>query len=417
LQFAFICNDTQGGVQPYVALALGLQKAGHEVRLLAPENYKGFVTSHGIPFCPLSGDVQAFLKSAEFAAVAAKGFIAVQQLAIRKVYELTNRWMAEAVVACDGADVIVAGIGGFAVAEAVAEKLGVRLIQAHLQPLTPTGAFPGPLGPKWLSRFGDAGNRLGHEFTRQVMWQPTRPAVDQARRKVLCLPPAPFWGRLGKAAARCPLLYGYSRHVLPHPLDWGKSVHVTGYWFLDGAATYSPPPGLTAFLAAGPPPVVIGFGSMGDRDAEGTARMVIEAVQAAGVRAVLLSGWGGFGAAALGPSVHILDSAPHDWLYPRSAMVVHHGGAGTTGAMFRAGVPGVVIPFAAEQPFWGELVAALGCGPKPIHRCRLTAAGLAAAIRSALGENIRKRAAAIGALVRSENGVGEAVRLLTMIEK
>ncbi len=413
LRFAFICQDSHGGVQPYAALAVGLRRVGHEVCLVAPENYARFVRSHNLPFSQLTGDVQAFLKSAEFAAVAAKGFLAVQRLAVRKASELVTQWMTEALEACRDCDTIVAGIGGHGIAEAVAEKLGCRYIQAHLQPLTPTGAFPGPLGPSWLSRLGQSGNRLGHQITRQMMWQMSRPATNKARRTVLGIPSAPFWGRLGKPdGSRSPVLYGYSRYVLPHPREWGNSIHVTGYWFLDGAGTWSPPTELQNFLDAGSPPIVVGFGSMSDRDADATAKLVTTAVQKAGVRAVLLSGWGGVRSTDLGPSVYPIESVPHDWLYPKCSLVVHHGGAGTTGAVFRAGLPSVVVPFTAEQPFWGRRVATLGCGPNPIPRKRLTSDNLAKAIQEGLQESIRKRAAEMGELVRTEDGVRDAIGYL-----
>lgn len=414
MRFAFICNGSHGDVQPYVALAKGLQQAGHEARVVGPENYARFVSSHEVAFSPLSGDVQAFLKSAEFAAVAAKGFLAVQRMAVRKASELVTRWLAEAAQACEGSDTIVAGIGGHSIAEAVAEKLSAKFVQAHVQPLTTTSTFPGALAPAWFPRLGGWGHRLGHMLTRQVMWQPMRPALNHARRTVLGLPKATFWGRLGKTnGSGLPILYGYSRHVLPRPPDWDDAVKVTGYWFLDGPQTWQPPTELSNFLASGPPPIVVGFGSMMDKDAEATTRLVVASVRKLNARAILIAGWAGLNAADLGNSICVVESAPHDWLYPQAALVVHHGGAGTTGAMFRAGVPGVIVPFTAEQPFWGRRVAALGCGPDPIPRWQLTANKLATAIEFGLRDEVKRRAKELGELVRAENGVQEAVGYLT----
>jgi UDP:flavonoid glycosyltransferase YjiC (YdhE family) len=416
MRYAIVCIDTRGGLQPYLALGLGLARAGHDVVVVAPENYHGFVTARGLRFGALEGDVQGLMEGPAGAGVAEKGFVAAQRFVVRAAAERVRGWTRDCLAACAGADVILGGVGGMLVGEGVAEKVGARFVQAHVQPVTPTGDFPGPMAPGWLARLGRAGNRLSHALTRQVVWQPLRPAVDAARRHVLGLGPAPFWGRLGTARRDGEaVLYGYSRHVLPRPREWGPRVHVTGYWFLDPEPGWEPPAELAAFLAAGPPPVVVGFGSMSSRDPAGTTALVVEAVRACGRRAVLLAGWGGLRPAGLPDTVFPLDAAPHAWLFPRAALVVHHGGAGTTGAALRAGVPSVVVPFAADQPFWGRVVAARGAGPDPLPRKRLTAARLAAAIAAGLDEGVRREAAAIGERVRAEDGVAEAVRVLAAV--
>ncbi|MGL5096456.1 MAG: glycosyltransferase, partial [Planctomycetia bacterium] len=294
MRFALVCNDTHGGIQPYVALGLGLQRAGHAVTLIAPRNFSAFVAARGLPFFALTGDVQAVMDSPEHAAVADKGFLAAHAFMIRKATELIHDWTRDCLTGCDGADVVVAGIGGMPIAEGAAEKLGARFVQAHLQPLTSTGAFPGALAPGWLCGLGGTVNQLTHSAGRQAKWQPLRPAVNAARRSVLNLPPAPFFGRIGKARRpRDRILYGFSRHVLPPPVDWGPRVDVTGYWFLDAPDDWRPPAALSEFLAAGPPPLVVGFGSMRGRDPAAMAELVVAAVTATGRRAVLLSGWGG----------------------------------------------------------------------------------------------------------------------------
>jgi sterol 3beta-glucosyltransferase len=191
--------------------------------------------------------------------------------------------------------------------------------------------------------------------------------------------------------------------------------HTVGYWTLHTPAGWSPPPELAAFLAAdGPPVVAIGFGSMASVDPALLTELVRGAVRDAGVRAVLIAGWGGLAALRDDAEVLAIDAVPHDWLFPRVAAVVHHGGAGTTGASLRAGTPTVVVPFAMDQPFWGGRVAALGVGPAPIPRARLTRARLADALRLAVGDAaMRARAADLGRRIREEDGVGEAVRHLT----
>jgi sterol 3beta-glucosyltransferase len=205
-------------------------------------------------------------------------------------------------------------------------------------------------------------------------------------------------------------LYAYSPVVLPTPADWDRSSVAAGYWFLDRPRSWEPSASLRAFLIAGPPPVYVGFGSMPSQDAARTTRIVLAALERTGQRGVLATGWGGLAAADLPPSVYLLAEAPHDWLFPQMAAVVHHGGAGTTAAALRAGVPTVICPFFGDQPFWGRRVATLGAGPPPIPQRRLTVDALSAAVRTAVSDPaIRERAAAVGAAIRAEDGVYNAI--------
>jgi sterol 3beta-glucosyltransferase len=131
---------------------------------------------------------------------------------------------------------------------------------------------------------------------------------------------------------------------------------------------------------------------------------------------VLATGWGGLDPGAVPESVFVLGSAPHAWLFPRVAAVVHHGGAGTTAEGLRAGRPTVICPFFGDQPFWGARVHALGAGPAPLPQKRLTAETLAAAIRTAVGdEAIRRSAEALGERLRAESGVANAVEAIRIV--
>jgi UDP:flavonoid glycosyltransferase YjiC (YdhE family) len=212
------------------------------------------------------------------------------------------------------------------------------------------------------------------------------------------------------------LLYGYSAHVLPRPTDWGDFIHVTGYWFLEPPAGWQPPSDLVQFLEAGPPPVYIGFGSMFSRDPEATADLAIQALARSGQRGVLYGGWGGLKKAQLPETVFMADALPHSWLFPRMAAIVHHGGAGTTAAALRSGIPSIVTPFFGDQPFWGQRVAALGAGPQPIPRRRLTVDSLAKAIQIArTDEKMHKRAADLGERIRAERGIEQAASLIEQV--
>ena len=217
-----------------------------------------------------------------------------------------------------------------------------------------------------------------------MVWQLLRHDDTELRRQ-LGLRPLPLRGpgqRQGRTAM--PVFYSYSPAVLPRPVDWPARMHVTGYWFLDPPPGWQPPADLMQFLSDGPPPVSIGFGSMASGDPQAMLQVTLDALEVSGQRGVLLRGWSGIGQdRALPPRVFCADSLPHSWLFPRMAAVVHHGGAGTTGAALRSGVPAIVVPLAADQPSWARVVHELGAGPAPIPFPALTADRLAA--RASLG--------------------------------
>jgi sterol 3beta-glucosyltransferase len=410
-----IASGSRGDVEPYVALGRGLRQAGHGVRLVTHENYASLVGAQGIEFWPVEGNAQDVAMSAEMRdRIAGGNFLSIMALMAKEAERGALHMARGALGACAGADLLLAGIGGLFTGVALAEKLGLPFVQAYYIPFTPTRAYPSFLLPGAPALPG-ALNRLSYHLARQVMWQGFRRADSVARGQVLDLPPAPLFGPFDSTSTRgCPVLYGYSPAVIPPPPDWDGDVHVTGYWFLDPPADWTPSPALVAFLEAGPPPIYVGFGSMGSRNPQEMADMVLQAVAKANQRAILLSGWGGLNAAAVPGSVLVLDTAPFAWLFPRVAAVVHHGGAGTTAAALRAGVPSIVVPFFGDQPFWGRRVAELGTGPAPIPQKKLTAGRLAAAIERALTDDkMRQRATDLGKRIQAEDGIARAVRIIT----
>lgn len=204
--------------------------------------------------------------------------------------------------------------------------------------------------------------------------------------------------------------------MAPSPPDWGHEVVVTGYWWLPDPPRWQPPPELLAFLAAGPAPIYIGFGSiLAGRDPNNVTALLVRALHMTGRRGIIYRGWGDLGNIALPPDVLAVDAVPHGWLFGRVGAVVHHGGAGTTAAGLRAGRPTVTVPFFGDQRFWGARVAALGAGPQPIPRAALTAERLAAALRRATEDPAILSGAADAALcLASEQGLTRAIAALGM---
>jgi UDP:flavonoid glycosyltransferase YjiC (YdhE family) len=206
-----------------------------------------------------------------------------------------------------------------------------------------------------------------------------------------------------------PCLYGFSPSLIPVPRDWHGAGTVCGYWFLDTDGSWSPPSDLEDFLAAGPPPLYVGFGSMASEDPGRTAGVVLGALQRTGRRAILASGWGGLRSSELPPTVKAVDFVPHDWLFSRVCGAVHHGGAGTTAAALRAGIPSVIVPFFADQFFWAARLNALGMSPPGVPQRELTVDSLAEAIRAiTVTPDMRDRCRGIARAIRSERGAETA---------
>lgn len=401
-----------GDVQPYVALGTGLATAGHQVRLASHATYEKLACDHQLGFASLVGDPHEILDSEEGRRWQGSGRSPLRYARrfLRVSKPLLRQAVAQSLDVCEDADAVVVSVLGLLTGRHVAEKLGLPLVIAPYAPLNGTAAFPSPLSP-YQAGFGPVFNRSTHLLATQVMWQPLRRSTNEARCEVLGLPPLPFSGLAREIREqRWPTLYGYSPAVVARPPEWGERIHVTGYWFLDRPAGWAPPADLVAFLAAGPPPVYVGFGSMHPPDRDEITRIVLRALAETGNRGVLLTGPGALGRVALPEDVFGIASCPFDWLFPQMSAVVHHGGAGTTAAGLHAGKPSVVLPSFADQWFWGWRVSQLGTGPPAIPFRRLTVHRLAAAIRAATTRpDLRWRAAALGERIRAEAGVRQAV--------
>ena len=188
-------------------------------------------------------------------------------------------------------------------------------------------------------------------------------------------------------------------------------MHVTGYYFFPYNNSYIPPNELKDFLAAGKPPVCISFGSMVNKNAEKIDMVIRESLKRTNNRGIILSGWGSAKRESTKDFLY-LESVPHDWLLPKCTMLIHHGGAGTTSAGLRAGIPQVVVPFMADQPFWGSRVHAISVAPKAINVKQLSVEKMVSAIAEAESNVILERAQVIGQEIRGEDGVMNAVKLI-----
>jgi sterol 3beta-glucosyltransferase len=411
-------TGSRGDVQPYIALGRGFQQAGYAVRIVTHTDFGPVILEHGLEFAPIGGSSRELHSSdaAHRMTNAGRNFRAYLRELVRLREPLMYELMARSAAACSDADLVVLAPTTLLVGLSAAERWELPVCITAFQPTAPSRHLPNclfPEWPRWLPGRG-AYNAMTHILAGGCLWASLRPLINGARAEVLGLPPFPLLGPPKAFFERTPTLAGYSARVLPRPPDWGDNQHVTGYWFLDSPSSCRPPTGLVDFLSAGPPPFCVGFGSMSDGDAEQATDVVCRALAATGQRAVLLTGWGALGPTRSSDRVFVAEAVAHDWLFPQTAGVIHHGGAGTTGAALRAGVPSLVVPFAGDQFLWGRRVAALGVGPRPIPRRKLSVERLAAALRSLAEDTAqRRRAAELGAAIRAEDGIGCAVRLVT----
>jgi sterol 3beta-glucosyltransferase len=293
---------------------------------------------------------------------------------------------------------------------------GTTAVFAVPVPFAPTGVFPSFFFGMSRRSLGKRYNRLTHALMHRLLWSTIGAPISNPLRRRLGLRPWRSFAELmayGRSVGT-PWLYGYSPQVLPKPGDWDEHQHITGYWFLEPPPAWRPAPELVHFLESGPPPVYIGFGSMGHGNPEHNTRLALRALELSGQRGLLLTGWGGLARQTMPPNVFIVEDVPHAWLFPRLAAVVHHGGAGTTGMGLRAGVPNIIVPFASvDQVAWAERVETLGVGPRAPRISRLAAEQLAQAITVAVNDAaMRARAAALGRAIRAENGIARAVEII-----
>jgi UDP:flavonoid glycosyltransferase YjiC (YdhE family) len=400
MRIAAVTFGTEGDSRPMVALCRGLIGAGHDVTLLAERSASTLAHDSGVPFEALAGDMAQELDAAarrlsQRGATVRRFARVLADIAMRNAGAWTRALLDQSV----RADAVVgAGLAIYA-ALAVAEHRRIPVIGAGLQPVMPTGDFPSPFLPPW--RLPAWANRASHRLVLALLWRAFRGSVNQARRDVL-----------GEAPRRrqwrdYPVVVGVSPALVPPPSDWPPDAAITGYWWMPPDAAWRPDADLAAFLAAGAPPVYVGFGSMLGFDRARMQASVLDALD--GRRAILSSGWSGFGAGPLPSSVMRIGHVPHEWLFPRMDVVVHHGGAGTTHAAALAGTASVVVPFAGDQPFWAERLRLAGIAPRPIAHRALTAEALADRLRRTDDADMRARARDVSRAMAGEDGVGRAI--------
>lgn len=418
---------TRGDVQPYVALARDLTRLGADVVVTTGEGFDDMITAVGARSRPVPLNYQTLLQGEDTQAAlftlkgkirAARKSMDLQKEAARCLWDIGT---------IERPDLILFNLKA-TVLTLVARHLNVPALPTALQPVSaPTGSFPLPLFG--LPDLGPFLNRQSYAVGRLLMRLGIAPLAKAVREHAGLKDTSASDSDLmggdlmdghmpgGEAALS---LQAFSRALVPTPPDWPANAWASGYWLTEPDPDYVPPEDLASFLETGPAPIYLGFGSMPSRNPGKLTETLVAALEQTGQRAVLATGWGGLSAKDLPRSVSgrifLLEKAPHSWLFPRCAAVVHHGGAGTTHEALRWGKPSLVCPVFGDQPFWGKQVQRAGAGPAPIRQTSLTPSKLARALKQLEDPVYRVSAKRAADIMAGEPGArGTAERLLTMI--
>ena len=411
-RIAIATVGTQGDVQPYVALAVALQKRGYSVVLGAPNDFEDLITGYGIEFRTLGASMQQFLTQARFENAMSQSLLINGPSLLRQGQMIVDTAARLSWEMAQGADAIIGNMNTSFVID-IAEALKIPAIMSALQPLNTTSEFP--LCMYYGPTFGPALNRLSYTTmtVQQIYYNLPR---NRLRRELMGLESRKKGGFFkDTAGSTLPTLYAYSALLSPRPRDWHKGAIVTGFWTLEDKTEWQPSEAFRAFLAAGEAPIYIGFGSM-PFGAERNTQILREAVKLWGGRVVVARGWGGINPDDLPPEIFAIEKAPHDKLFKYVRAVVHHGGAGTTAAGLHLGKPTFIVPQTVDQPYWGRRVHELGCGPKPVRLRRLTPEILAAALADlTTNASYRLAAEALAAGLNTEDGTERAIGVIERV--
>ncbi|KAH8805060.1 putative sterol glucosyltransferase [Xylogone sp. PMI_703] len=416
---------SRGDVQPFVALGSELQRCGHRVRIATHDVFEDFVRSAKLEFYPIGGDpaeLMAYMVKNPGLIPSMESLRAGEVQKKRRMIEEILNGCWRSCIAPDPAtgtsfvaDAIIANPPSFAHIHC-AEALSIPLHMMFTMPWSPTRFFPHPLANiKSKSPEVDAAraNYLSYYMIEWLTWQGLGDIINDWRKTIDLEPVPNSEGPNLTSILKIPFTYCWSPALVAKPRDWEANIDICGFFFRD-PPQYTPDPVLSEFLNRGSPPIYVGFGSIVVDDADSLTSTVLEAIQLSNVRAIISKGWSNLGSnstfASTNPNILYIDESPHEWLFPKVALVVHHGGAGTTACGLRHGRPTVVVPFFGDQLFWGSRIAKIGAGPEPIPYKSLTIENLAAAIKSCLTSEVSRAAEQVSQKMKHEYGIAEAIK-------
>lgn len=405
-----LCSGSRGDFQPYIALAQQLKKLGKDVRITASKSFESFIRSYGIDVYPIEADIKTLnvdpklLREAGSSDNPLKMLLTFNKMKKYGIYMVNDYYSA-----CEGSELIIyhpgCAIGYFA-----AQKFGIPSILASPFPMHKTKEYLSVVmyGKTKSNAFT---KKISYVMLQGMLWMASNDSIKGFWKKNFGKIPHNFGCPFERHTDDKHLaIISCSNFVFKRPEDWNENIHQYGYWFVEEPSEYTPSDELIDFLNAGEKPVYVGFGSMTSLEKhEGLAELVAEAIIKSGNRGIIC----GMGKPKnLPKNIIAIDSIPHSWLFERVSAVCHHGGAGTTAAGFKAGVPSIIVPFSNDQFAWAHRAYDLGVGSKPIYKKELSANKLADAIKFALSDKIIENARTLGQNIATENGAMECAKVI-----
>jgi UDP:flavonoid glycosyltransferase YjiC (YdhE family) len=413
---------SRGDVQPFVALGQELQRYGHRVRLATHDVFESFVLESNLEFYLIGGDPKELMAYMVKNPGLIPSMKSLREGDIQKKREMISQMLDGCWKSCVEpdlksqrpfvADAIIANPPSFAHIHC-AQALGVPLHLMFTMPWSSTRAFPHPLANFTGSEVKKQSliNYASYGIVEFLTWQGLGDVINKFRHSIDLEDVPTSVGPVLAEALKVPFTYCWSPALVPKPRDWPSHIDVCGFFFRE-APPYNPPEEIDRFLRNGPPPVYIGFGSIVIEDPARMTAIILEAVRTLGTRAIISRGWSnlGEGTPAESRDVLFIGDCPHEWLFQHVAAVVHHGGAGTAACGLRNACPTTIVPFFGDQPFWGNMVAAAGAGPKPIHHKLLNTQNLTEAMSFCLTPSAKSAAQDIASRMSTEHGIAAAVQ-------
>ena len=407
MKIVVVCWGTTGDVYPVLALVERLLERGHQVRVCAPALYRDKILEIGAEFYEIgvAFDLAEF-HAAMDAIIPKRDPLAMLRLIVEEaIVRRGEQWYRDCLTAMEGFDIAICHSVDIPAQEA-AIRNGIPWFSVTYCPgfIKSLDFAPYPF-PNWgrtfnaivwklvQLRLAPSVDALFNQFIMSVGGEPRASVALDGMY-------SPYLNLIAASPTLCP------------PANFPSNHKFTGVWHL-ASPTYIPPPKLVAFLAEGPPPIIISFGSMGGSNGPETTEILIDAVRRTNQRAIIQAGWGKLGTQKVMPDIFCTEYVPHQWLFPQGCCVVHHGGAGTTASVCRAKVPSVIVAHNADQPYWGKRLSDLGVAPKHLHRRSLTAERLAKRIRQVLATPaMTMRAQVLGKQMETEDGLTTAIELI-----
>lgn len=416
MKIVILTNGTRGDIEPLIYLAMGLKASGHEVTVTASDNFKDDVTSAGLLHASMPVNLQEYMNTEEgkiwFEKISRNPFAMMTEMN-KMIPRLAGTTLDAYWKASEGADLLITTTG--ALGDIYIKKaLNIPMIEVHLQPLYPTGEFPYPIMESKLKNPNLC--RLTYYMVERMLWFMFKKHIKKWQKetfgKIRKFKGGPFAARRRSQELK---LEAFSESIVPRPKDWPDHCKICGYFFPPKEEVYTPEGPLADFLNEGPPPVYIGFGSMQVTEKDKLLSAITWLLENTKTRIILSKGWGLFPEKLKSERLITIGNVSHSWLFPRTGGIIHHGGAGTTAAALKSGVPQIIFPQTADQPFWAKRAAALGVAPEPVKMNKLTPESLKKGIEFLQSPDAKKKAAETGKKIKAERGVEEAVRLIESV--